>query len=127
MRTSTWNKESTELLDYESQDLIKSNFATKTECFLIRDANNIRLVKSLQEKGSNSSLISRLTFDANNFYINSNDVKRDEKDKNSNINWGEIPWFIVKMLKTSEGENVKKLFFEFFKFYLFGLNFFFTA
>jgi hypothetical protein len=92
---------------------------------LIRNANNIRLVKSLQEKESNASLISRLTLNANNFFINSNDVKRDEKDKNSIINWGEVPWFIVKMLKTSEGENVKKLFLVFFKFYLFGLNFFF--
>lgn len=106
MKTSTWNKESTELLDYESQDLIKANFTSKSESFLIRQANNVRLVRNLQEKDSNTGSLLKLSFDVNNFYININEAKRDEKDKNSFINWGEVSWFIVKMLKSSEGETV---------------------
>lgn len=106
MKSSTWNKESTELLDYESLDLIKANFTTRTESFLIRQANNVRLISSLQEKQSNAGLLLKLSFDVNNFYLGCNEAKRDEKDKNSTINWGEVSWFIVKMLKNSEGETV---------------------
>ncbi len=106
MKSSTWNKESTELLDYESQDLIKTNFTTRTESFLIRQANNVRLIPSLQQKESNAGLLLKLSFDVNSFYLSCNEAKRDEKDKNSTINWGEVSWFIVKMLKNSEGETV---------------------
>lgn len=112
MKSSTWNKESTELLDYESQDLIRANFTTKTESYLIRQANNVRLIRSLHEKESNAGLLLKLSFDVNNFYLSCNEPKRDEKDKNSNINWGEVSWFIVKMLKNPEGEMVLSLFFK---------------
>jgi hypothetical protein len=62
----------------------------------------------LEEKQANDTLLLKLSFDVNNFYLNANDGKRDEKDI-STVNWGEVSWFIVKMLTSSEAETVIKL------------------
>jgi len=95
------------LLDYESQELIKANFATKTEGFLIREANNIRIIQNLQDKQISWDTLLKFNFDSsNNFYLNCNISQKENEDKNNYINWGNMSWFIVKFLKTTEGAAV---------------------
>ena len=52
-------------------------------------------------------MLLKLTFDNNsNFFLNANNIKKEENDKSTNINWGEMSWLIVKLLKNSHGETV---------------------
>lgn len=117
IKSSTWNKDSTELLDYESIDLIKANFSTKSESCLIRNSNNVRLINSSQEKEASSShLLLKITFDSDNFYINCNYNRKEEADNQGkmNYNWGDLSWFIVKLQKTVKGETVIIINYKFF-------------
>ena len=55
----------------------------------------------------NENLLLKFTFDANYFYLNSIKKEDTENLNKSNYNWGEMSWFIVKLLKPNKGETVR--------------------
>jgi len=68
------------------------------------------MLQNIKEIEPSANILLKLSLDSNNFYANCKNYKTEDKEKENNlndsVNWGEMSWFIVKMLKTSQGENV---------------------
>ncbi len=93
INSSTWNKDSNELFDYECSDLIKLRLKTCFEGCLIRTNDEIKYINSQQSfiKNSRTRLLVGLECNKNHFY-----VKKPTPEENS-----ETPWIVCKFLKNN--------------------------
>jgi hypothetical protein len=100
INSSTWNKDSNELFDYECSDLIKLRLKTCFEGFLIRSNDEIKYINSQQSfiKNNRTKLLVELECSKNHFY-----VKKPTFEENT-----ETPWLVCKFLKNGLDNTVIK-------------------
>jgi hypothetical protein len=110
IKTSTWNKDSTELLDYESEDVLRTNLLTRTDSLFIKKENTIISIKSKQEMDKTDTFLFKINVKNNNFYLNALTNQPEEKDKmNISLLLSDMAWFIIKRFKNKNLEDVKLL------------------
>lgn len=93
IQSSTWNKDSNELFDYECSDLIKLRLKTYSEGSIIRSNDEIKYVNQQQtySKNSKTRLLVGLDCTSSQFF-----VKKPPAEENT-----ETPWLVCKFLKNS--------------------------
>ena len=98
MNSSTWNKDSNELFDYECNDLIKLKLKISNEGILIRTLDEIKFLKlnQIYTKNNKTKLLVNLECSSTQFFL-----KKPAQDENT-----ETPWLVCKFLKNYDDSTV---------------------
>lgn len=95
IETETWSREACELIDYDSNNLIRNSFEIKKTCYLYRKGNEVESHETeIQDK--NCQKLLKITDNGTYFDITRNNI---EKSKNGNISSPNPAWFLLKLSK----------------------------
>ena len=95
IETETWSREACELIDYDSNNLIRNSFEIKKTCYLYRKGNEVEIHETeIQDK--NCQKLLKITDNGTYFDITRNNI---EKSKNGNISSPNPAWFLLKLSK----------------------------
>ena len=99
MQCRTWKKDSNELIDYDSQNLVSSNLDINSKGYILRSDYKIFFFFLKKQ----NELLLEINKDENSIYeIITNDCRLDE---NKNIETNNNSWFLLR--KKITGENLK--------------------
>ncbi len=109
VKTLTWNKDSNELLDYESNDVTKSSFETRTGGTIVKKSDIIKFISDKNKFLSElkAKFLAELENDQNNFYLLRSSL--EETKVSQYVNKAESPWMVVKGFKSLDQKPGYKL------------------
>lgn len=96
----TWTKDTHELIDYDSRDLLASNLEINSKGYIMRQADNNIIFTP--EKNNNELLLEVIKKENSNYEILTNDCQLDE---NKNIQTNNNCWFLFR--KSMQNPNIK--------------------
>ena len=111
IRSSTWNKESNELLDYETQDVTKFNCETRVEGGLYKNNHSIKFIsnyeKNLEE--NKNLLIAKIECTDSKFFLKRSEENLNKLPLSTQVNKNDSPWFVIKYLKDKDSDDGYKI------------------
>jgi hypothetical protein len=102
IKSITWNKESNELFDFESQDVLKNQFECRSAGSFIKRNEILKFIPANEKLPSDSKtkLICNLECDSKSFTLNR--IAEESAALQSYVNRTDTPWIVVKSLKKAE-------------------------
>ena len=98
IRTHTWNKDSNELFDYESTDLVKNTFTTNNDGYIVRIRDDIKIMnKSTDFVNYATRPLLYMDCDNNQFFLKSIFESKNHQ---------EMPWISLRFLRSRNNTTV---------------------
>jgi hypothetical protein len=105
LKTNTWNKDSYELHDYESEEKTKNNFEISSGGYLTRKGENIKFVPTAEMNDDyRSKAITSLECNEDTFFIKR--IIDENTPLSEQVNSGNSPWLVTKLIKSHDGKEV---------------------